>query len=275
MFRLREHRETCTAILRYADGRLEEIKEFPGVSQFMNVRSGPGFVRFELVWLSGSNAVYRQIPNSTKDKKAKLDMPCDITLERTLPQNVESEKAVLGAILLDEKAVFAASEILVADDFYLEAHREIFRAMLSLVEEDASIDLFTLREELRRRNKEEAAGGPAYLAALTDGLPRALNVGHYARTVREKAASRQLIGLANEMTSRCYRGEERPAEILERVESQIFQIASREIKGGFVYFGDIVNARDIRVRQLPGDPHFGEEALAAHGIFGELGRQEL
>jgi len=87
-----------------------------------------------------------------------------------------------------------------------------------------------------------------------------------------KAASRQLIGLADEMTSRCYRGEERPAEILERVESQIFQIASREIKGGFVYFGDIVNARDIRVRQLPGDPHFGEEALAAHGIFGELGR---
>jgi len=90
-------------------------------------------------------------------------MPGDITLERTLPQNVESEKAVLGAILLDEKAVFAASEVLVTDDFYL-------------------------------------------LAALTDGLPRALNVGHYARTVREKAASRQLIGLADEMTSRCYRG---------------------------------------------------------------------
>ncbi len=160
-------------------------------------------------------------------------MPGDISFEKNLPQSVDSEKAVLGAILLHEKAIFAASEVLVADDFYLEAHREIFKAMRSLVEEEASIDLFTLREELRRRNKEEAAGGPAYLAALTDGLPRALNIGHYARTVREKAASRQLIGLANEMTARCYRGEERPAEILERVESQIFSIAARDVRGGF------------------------------------------
>ena len=160
-------------------------------------------------------------------------MPGDITLERTIPQSVESEKAVLGAILLDEKAIFAASEILLSDDFYLESHREIFKAMLSLVEEDSSIDFFTLREELKRRNKDESAGGPAYLASLTDGLPRALNVEHYAKTIREKAASRQLIGLANEMTSRCYGGEEPPAEILERVESQIFRIAARDFRGGF------------------------------------------
>jgi replicative DNA helicase len=157
----------------------------------------------------------------------------DITLERTLPQSVESEKAVLGAILIDDKAIFAASEILLAEDFYLESHREIFKAMLSLVEEDCSIDFFTLREELRRRNKEEVAGGAAYLTSLTDGLPRALNVGHYAKTIREKSMSRQLIRLSNETTIRCYQGEERPGEILEHVESQIFRIAARDLKGGF------------------------------------------
>ncbi len=159
--------------------------------------------------------------------------PADVTLEKTLPNSVESERAVLGAILLDEKAIFAATEVLTADDFYLEAHREIFRAMLSLAEEEISIDLVTLREELRRRDKEESAGGAAYVAALTDGLPRGINVGHYARTVREKATSRQLIQLSHELMSRCYEGEERPAEILERAESQIFRIASREIRGGF------------------------------------------
>jgi len=157
----------------------------------------------------------------------------DITLEKTLPSSMESERAVLGAIILDDKAIFPATEILTAEDFYLEAHREIFRAMLALAEEETSIDIFTLREELRRRNKEESAGGPAYLAALTDGLPRALNLDHYARTVREKATSRQLIQLSNEVMSRCFEGEERPAEILERAESQIFKIACREIKGGF------------------------------------------
>jgi len=157
----------------------------------------------------------------------------DITLEKTLPNNIESERAVLGAILLDEKAIFAAAEVLTTDDFYLESHREIFRAMLALAEEEGSIDLFALREELRRRSKEEAAGGPAYVASLTDGLPSGLNVGHYAKTVREKATARQLIQLSNELMCRCYEGEERPGEILEKTESRIFQIASREIKGGF------------------------------------------
>jgi replicative DNA helicase len=159
--------------------------------------------------------------------------PTDVTLEKTMPSSLESERAVLGAVLLDDRAIFPAAEVLTADDFYLESHREIFRAMLALAEEGTSIDLFTVREELRRRNKEEEAGGPAYLASLTDGLPRGLNFGHYARTVREKATSRQLIQLSNEVMSRCYEGEERPAEILEKAESRIFRIASREISGGF------------------------------------------
>jgi replicative DNA helicase len=159
--------------------------------------------------------------------------PADVTLERTLPNSLESERAVLGAILVDEKAIFAATEVLTADDFYLEAHREIFRAMLSLVEEEISIDLITLREDLRRRDKEESAGGAAYVASLTDGLPRGINVGHYARTVREKATSRQLIQLSHDLMSRCYSGEDRPARILEHADSQIFRIASRELRGGF------------------------------------------
>jgi replicative DNA helicase len=159
--------------------------------------------------------------------------PADVTLEKTLPNSIESERAVIGAIILDHKAIFPATEVLTVEDFYLEGHREIFRAMLALAEEETSIDLFTLREELRRRGKEEAAGGPAYVASLTDGLPSGLNVRHYAKTVREKATARQLIQLSNELMCRCYAGEERPAAILEKTESRIFQIASREIRGGF------------------------------------------
>jgi replicative DNA helicase len=110
-------------------------------------------------------------------------MPDRISLERTMPNSVESERAVLRAVLLDDRVIFPTAEVLTVEDFYLESHREIFRATLALAEEGTSIDLFTVREELRQRDREEAAGGPAYLASLTDELPRGLNVRHYARTV--------------------------------------------------------------------------------------------
>jgi replicative DNA helicase len=166
----------------------------------------------------------------------------NFSLEKTMPNSVESERAVLGAILLDGKAIFAAAEILTPEDFYLGAHREIFRAMLALAEEETSIDHFTLREELRRRDKEDPAGGTAYIVGLTDGLPRAINTAHYARKVREKATSRQLIQLSHELMSRCYEGEEPPAVILEQAESQIFRIASREIRGGFEPTSELAHA---------------------------------
>jgi replicative DNA helicase len=80
---------------------------------------------------------------------------------------------------------------------------EIFKAIFSLFQEEISIDSFTLREELRRFNKEEVSGGAAYLATLTDGLPRAINLEHYAKTIREKATSRQLIRLEGECRRPC------------------------------------------------------------------------
>jgi replicative DNA helicase len=165
--------------------------------------------------------------------------PSDVTLERTLPNSIESECAVLGAILLDERAYPTAAELLSAEDFYDERNRWIYRTMLALAEAGSSIDYFTLIEELRRRNKEDAAGVEVYVSGLTDGMPRSSNTAHYAKTVREKGTSRQLVQLGNELMSRCCSGEERPAEILERAESQMFRIASREIRSGFESASDL------------------------------------
>jgi replicative DNA helicase len=97
-------------------------------------------------------------------------------------------------------------------------------------------------EELRLRNKGKSAGGTAYIAGLTDGLPRSTNAAHYAGAVRGEATSRQLIHLSHELMSRCYEGEERPAEILERADSQIFRIASRGIRGGFEPASEVADA---------------------------------
>jgi len=152
---------------------------------------------------------------------------------RTMPHDLEAERAVLGAVLLGEKAIFAAAEVVRPEDFYLPAHRVLFARMLDLAMESKPVDAFTLRAELVRHGEEEKAGGPAYLAGLTDGLPRSLNVAHYARIVREKSTARMLIRLCAATAEKCYAGEDAPGRIVEEHEGELFRIAAREAAKGF------------------------------------------
>ena len=110
-------------------------------------------------------------------------MATDVTLERKLPHNLEAERSVLGAILLDNEAFHPAIEILTASDFFLDAHRRLFARMTALAEENRPIDLVTMNEELERAGELEAAGGSAYLGSLVNGVPRVSHVSHYARIV--------------------------------------------------------------------------------------------
>jgi hypothetical protein len=111
----------------------------------------------------------------------------DISLEKSLPNNLEAERSILGAILLDDKAVLTVFETIRSQDFYLESHRRVFEKMLQLMNSSRPIDTVTLKEELQRANELESVGGAAYLASLTDGLPRAMNIEHYARIVKQKS----------------------------------------------------------------------------------------
>src|ERR1035441_5639505 len=120
-------------------------------------------------------------------------MASDTTLERPLPHNIEAERSILGAVLLDNHALNAAVERLKSEDFFLPQHRHIFEHMVQLCEKQKGIDTITLMEDLARSGELEAAGGVAYLSQLADGLPRVTNVDHYARIVKEKAILRALI----------------------------------------------------------------------------------
>ena len=146
----------------------------------------------------------------------------DISLEKTLPSNLEAERSILGAILLDEKAIYSVLGSLRREDFYLEGHRRIYGKMYDLVAASKAIDLITLKNELQRSNELEAAGGAAYLASLTDGMPRSANIEHYANIVREKATLRHLIQISNDIMVRSYQDEESAEEILEAVEKSVF-----------------------------------------------------
>lgn len=125
----------------------------------------------------------------------------DVLIERGLPANPDAEKAVLGAILLDNAAYNVVAALLAADDFHVDAHRRLYARMTALREGDppGPIDFTTITEELLRTSELEAVGGVSYLATLTDGLPRSINVGAYARIVKDKAILRQTITTAHQI----------------------------------------------------------------------------
>jgi replicative DNA helicase len=174
----------------------------------------------------------------------------DISLEKTLPNNLEAERSILGAILLDDKAVLTVFETIRSQDFYLESHRRVFEKMLQLMNNSHPIDIVTLKEELQRANELESVGGAAYLASLTDGLPRAMNIEHYARIVKQKSTLRRLIQVSNETMARSYQDEESAEEVLQHIEKAIFDIAGQQFRTGFAPISPIVSNVFKQIEEL-------------------------
>jgi replicative DNA helicase len=172
------------------------------------------------------------------------------TTERVLPHNLEAERCVLGAILLNNDAFNLAAQLIDAVDFYREAHRRIFDAMVRLNERGLAIDLVTLKEELGRAGHLEEVGGPAYITALVDGVPRSTNVEYYARIIKEKATLRSLIHSAGQIIARAYDAEEDADAVLDEAERAIFEIAERRIRAGFVPLSDLVQGSLATIEKL-------------------------
>jgi replicative DNA helicase len=172
------------------------------------------------------------------------------TAERTLPHNLEAERSVLGAILVHNDAFNTAAQVIDGRDFYRDAHRRIFNRMVTLSERGAAIDFITLKEELSRGGELDDVGGPAYVASLVDGVPRATNVEYYAKIVKEKATLRNLIYAANKIVTNAYEADQEPELILDEAESLIFAVADDRLKAGFVAMRDLVNDNFPKIEQL-------------------------
>ncbi|HVB56063.1 MAG TPA: replicative DNA helicase, partial [Candidatus Acidoferrales bacterium] len=177
-------------------------------------------------------------------------MASEITLERPLPHNLEAERSILGAILLDNYALNTAVEKLRAEDFFLSQHRHIFERMVQLGEKQQGIDTVTLMEDLSRNGRLEAAGGVAYLSQLADGLPRVTNVEHYARIVREKSILRSLIFSASAIQEQALAAGDEADIILDRAESAIFQLAEDRVRAGLIGIKDLVKDGFERLEKI-------------------------
>ena len=170
--------------------------------------------------------------------------------ERTLPHNLEAERSVLGAILLHNDAFNLAAEVIDSHDFFRDAHRRIFDKMVKLAERGDAIDLVTLKEELGRSGDLEEVGGPAYITALVDGVPRSMNIEHYARIIKEKATLRSLIFSANKILTTAYEAEEEADAILDQAEHAIFAIADDNVRDGFVSLRDLARGSLDTIEKL-------------------------
>ncbi len=164
----------------------------------------------------------------------------DYTLAHTLPANVEAERSILGAILLDNLAYNQAAEHLRAEDFSLDSHRRIYARMADLAESSRPIDMITLIEELDRRKELQAIGDVAYVSSLLDGVPDRPSIEHYIRIVRDKALLRGLIHAANAAIGRAADQADPAEDILNDTEAEIFQLSEKRIGRGFVGVQEII-----------------------------------
>ena len=164
----------------------------------------------------------------------------DYSLAHTLPANVEAERSILGAILLDNHAFNEAAEHLKAEDFSLDSHRRIYSRMVELADSSRPIDLITLAEELDRCKELEAIGEVAYLSSLLDGVPDRPSIEHYIKIVRDKALLRGLIHAANGAIARAAEQADPAEEILNDAEAAIFQLSEKRIGRGFMGVQEIV-----------------------------------
>lgn len=171
-------------------------------------------------------------------------------MERIPPHNLEAEKSVIGAAMLDKEVVFEVLEVVRAEDFYSKANREIFTVITDLQRSSTPVDVLTVTDELKKRKMLEAVGGRVYVAQLSADVPSVSNAVEYAKIVAEKAVLRRLIGTADEIAKKGYEESENTLDILEYAEKGIFEIAKSKQHSEMAKISEIIltNFEEISVR---------------------------
>jgi len=144
--------------------------------------------------------------------------------DRIPPHNDEAEQATLGALLLDDDAIGIAIRYLRPDDFYSNANRRVFQAILGLFNKGRKADIITVIEELRQQALLDTVGGPAYVASLTNVVPTSANIDYYARLVQDCSVRRSLIKISSDISARSYDDSNESRLVVEEAQKQIFEL---------------------------------------------------
>ena len=170
--------------------------------------------------------------------------------DRIPPQSLESERALLGALLLKPDAIHDVSDLIHADSFYAEKHRLIFDAMRELAEHGEPIDLLSLSQKLQDQGLLERSGGRSYLAELAGSAPAPGNFTHYAELVSRKSLMRALIDAAYTISESAYNEARETMEVLDEAEKSIYAIGNASAAHKFTAIGDKVHEAWERIEAL-------------------------
>jgi len=197
---------------------------------------------------------------SNSNKKSFKEKDQQVEQLRVPPHSLEAEQSVIGGLLLDNETFDRVGEAVVAQDFYSRAHRIVFETIGEMIEKGEPVDLVTLTEALENAQQLEDAGGFAYLAELIKNTPSAANIVAYAEIVRERAVTREMISVANEIAEAGFDTQGRSsAELLDFAETKVFQIAeARANKSeGPENINSVLEKTVDRIEKLYQQPHDG------------------
>ena len=170
--------------------------------------------------------------------------------ERLTPQNIEAEQSFLGSLLLDKDAMIKVADAVSPDDFYLDKHRRVYESMLDLYRKNEPIDLLSLGNRLQDKNDLEAIGGRAELIALSNMVPTASHVVHYAEIIQKKSTLRRLLQAAGEITSLGYEQAEDVEDVLDKAEQSLFSVSQKFLKRTFTSIRDVLADAFERIDEL-------------------------
>jgi len=178
-------------------------------------------------------------------------MTQDITqLEKIPPQSLEAEMSLLGSVLLDKDSMLKIADIVQPEDFYKNAHAQIFEAILELYQKNDPIDLLTLSNRLAEKGHLEQVGGHSYLVSLTSAVPTASHIVNYANIVHKKATRRRLLAAAHEISKLGYEEAEELDTLLDHAQRQLFGVSQNYMKQTFTPIRGMLNDAFDRIDEL-------------------------
>jgi len=165
------------------------------------------------------------------------------------PHSIEAEQSVLGSMILDKDAIIEVSDILHAEDFYKEGHKEIYKGIIELYKRDEPVDMVTLSEELKKRDTLENIGGIGYLSDLADAGIISTNARYYGKIIEEKSILRKLIKASGEILEQGF-GAESADKIIEMAEKSIFDISQKKNRDGLEHIKRLIFDAYDRIEKL-------------------------
>lgn len=177
-------------------------------------------------------------------------MPDITDLEKIPPHNLEAERSLLGAIIIDKDAIVKIADLIDADDFYKNAHRDIFISIAELYTKNEPIDLLTLSARLEEKGQLERIGGRSYLADLSVSVPTSAHIKEYANIVRRKATLRKLLAAASQITRLSYKEDDDVEKVLDESQQHLFSVTQKHLKQTFTDIRVVLSAAFERIDEL-------------------------